>query len=362
MAFPYGHPDPACRCMPFEEWPAADRRAWQEALSPGDLLDPGGRAAAWSPLGRRTVERGYGRYLTFLMLMGQLVPNETIAARLRPVLAAAYVEHLRERNAPQTVVSRLGQLAAFAAVVIPMFDRSYLRRWQARLRARGLGPGRKAGRVRHSAELAELGFQLIERAEQLRLGRRGSQRWLTLLRDGLLIGLLALRPLRLRNLTALRLGEHLVDHGADGWWLLIPGTETKNKRPIEMPFPDVLLPALHQYLGQARPVLQARSRNPAGRTALWLSLRGSPLSERGVHEIVARCTLAAFGRALSPHLFRHAAATTLAVEDPEQVRIAGPLLGHATFATSERYYRMSRSVDAAQVHHKLLATLRQRKR
>ena len=332
-----------------------------EAFCPSDILDPGGRAATWSPLGRKTVERGYGRYLTWLALTGRLNVDDSIPVRLRPEFATAYVEHLRERNAPYTVISRLGQLAMFAAVAAPICDRSHLNRLQARVRARGLGPGRKAGRLRHSAELAELGLQLVEKAERLRFARKGSQRWLTLLRDGLLIGLLALRPLRLANLTALRLGVHLVDRGADGWWLLIPAVEVKNRRPIEMPFPDTLLPALRKYLDEARPLLQVRSSDQANRTALWLSLHGEPLSDRGVYGIVVRCTRIAFGQSLSPHLFRHAAATTLALEDPGQVRMAGPLLGHTTFATTERYYRMSRSVEAARVHHKLLARLRRKK-
>ena len=209
--------------------------------------------------------------------------------------------------------------------------------------------------------MAELGLQLVEKAERLRFARKGSQRWLTLLRDGLLIGLLALRPLRLANLTALRLGAHLIDRGADGWWLLIPAAETKNRRPIEMPFPDTLMPALHKYLDKSRPLLQVRSSQQVNRTALWLSLHGELLSERGVYRIVVRHTRIAFGQPVNPHLFRHAAATTMALEDPGQVRMAGPLLGHTTFSTTERYYRMSRSAEAARVHHKLLARLRRKK-
>jgi integrase/recombinase XerD len=57
-------------------------------------------------------------------------------------------------------------------------------------------------------------------------------------------------------------------------------------------------------------------------------------------------TQKAFGQAINPHLFRDAAATTLAIADPAHVRVAAPLLGHRTFTTTERYYQQARSFDA----------------
>jgi integrase/recombinase XerD len=69
-------------------------------------------------------------------------------------------------------------------------------------------------------------------------------------------------------------------------------------------------------------------------------------------------TRAAFGQPVNPHLFRDVAATTVSLEDPAHVRMAAQLLGHATFATTERYYRMSRSVEAARAYHCVLAKRR----
>ena len=42
------------------------------------------------------------------------------------------------------------------------------------------------------------------------------------------------------------------------------------------------------------------------------------------------------------------AATPIALEDPEYVRMAATILGHASFATTERHYNQARSVKAAQ--------------
>ena len=62
-------------------------------------------------------------------------------------------------------------------------------------------------------------------------------------------------------------------------------------------------------------------------------------------------------RAVNPHLFRDAAATTIALDRPEQVRLAAPLLGHRSFATTERHYNLARTAEAATAWHDLLASI-----
>ena len=61
--------------------------------------------------------------------------------------------------------------------------------------------------------------------------------------------------------------------------------------------------------------------------------------------------------ALCPHLFRDAAATTLAIADPAHVRVAAPLLGHRTFATTERHYRQARAYEAHRSYLDVLSSL-----
>jgi integrase/recombinase XerD len=49
---------------------------------------------------------------------------------------------------------------------------------------------------------------------------------------------------------------------------------------------------------------------------------------------------------MNPHLFRDAAATTMAIADPANVRLAAPLLGHRSFTTTERYYQQACAQEA----------------
>jgi integrase len=179
-------------------------------------------------------------------------------------------------------------------------------------------------------------------------------------RNGLAIALLAARPLRLKNLAALELDRHLVRAG-QGWRLVIPGAETKTGRPLELPFPEVLVPALERYVEVHRPVLAAaegrRGQGQAG-AALWLSPTGGPLSAGTLAFHITERTRAAFGRAVNPHLFRDCAATSLALEDPEHVRIAAQVLGHGSFRTTERHYNLAQGQRATTAWHETLDGLR----
>ena len=69
------------------------------------------------------------------------------------------------------------------------------------------------------------------------------------------------------------------------------------------------------------------------------------MTQQAIYDRIVKRTADA-GLRTSPHAFRHAAATTLAVGDPKHVRVAAPLLGHVTFTTTERHYRKARKIEA----------------
>ena len=57
-------------------------------------------------------------------------------------------------------------------------------------------------------------------------------------------------------------------------------------------------------------------------------------------------------------MFRDAAASTLATEAPEYVRLAAPLLGHRSFQTTEKYYRQAKAHEGHNRFVKTITTLR----
>lgn len=71
-------------------------------------------------------------------------------------------------------------------------------------------------------------------------------------RDGLMIALQAAILLRPRNFAALRLDMHL-HRQPDGYFLIVPADEIKNRRIIEEPIPQELTALPGSILGRAPP-------------------------------------------------------------------------------------------------------------
>jgi integrase/recombinase XerD len=135
----------------------------------------------------------------------------------------------------------------------------------------------------------------------------------------------------------------------------VHGDETKNGRPLEVPFPDTLVPYLDRYLAHYRPLL-AGNRYDGDR--LWLSYFYKPQAAHSLQLQIVQRTRVAFGRAVNPHLFRDCIATHIAVHDPKNVRMAATILGHNSFATTERHYNLARMLEAGRSYSEVVSARR----
>jgi integrase len=72
-------------------------------------------------------------------------------------------------------------------------------------------------------------------------------------------------------------------------------------------------------------------------------------------------TAQAFGVAISPHNFRHVAASTIAADDPEGVTGIAAVLHHASLKTSEAHYNKARQMEACRQYQSTVARLRRRR-
>ena len=333
--------DPKRRIKPVSEWPAADRQAWEAALSPGDLLDEGGSRANHRDISNRAVADGYGRWLTWLDCRGLLAFPSRPSDRIVPRHVREYVADLSKHNATGTILDRLDALRIMAKITDPHSDWSWLNRIASSVRAHHKPARPKFHRLVSASSLFRLGLVLMESSADkgTSLGRSITYR------DGLIIALLAARPLRQRNLAGLIIGTTLVRQG-DGWWIRFQAAETKTADLIELPWPDDLVPNLERYIAEHRsrfPCL--RSLKPAD--ALWLSKRGIPLTSSGLYQIIVARTREGLGHPINPHLFRDCAATSIAIDDPAHIGIASRLLNHRSSLTIERYYNQASSVEAS---------------
>ena len=70
------------------------------------------------------------------------------------------------------------------------------------------------------------------------------------------------------------------------------------------------------------------------------------MTQMALYDQIRQRTHEGLGKDVNPHLFRDAAATTLAIEDPLHVRLATPLLGHRHPGTTERHYQQAQALEA----------------
>lgn len=342
---------PERECMKVENWPEADRNLWQEAITPADpFAEGGGTRANHSPRSNKKAEKGYGRFLTHLKLHDPAAFLEPPIERITPGRVRAYALRLVEiGNGTGAILCRLQELGEMTKVFDPTKDWSFINDLASRIRAKHK-PVRDKSNLRLSDELFELGFELMGQAQHVQ-GLEAA----ILFRDGLIIAFLALVPLRRRNLADFKLGRNLIDL-SQNLLVVFEESETKTHTALEIEWPECLIEQLEEYLLIYRPILEARDgrwHKPAD-DALWVSKDGSPMTEIAIYDRVRVRTKDKFGTAINPHLFRDAAATTMAIADPAHVRLAAPLLGHRTFSTTEKYYQQAKTYEAHQAYLKAI--------
>ncbi len=134
----------------------------------------------------------------------------------------------------------------------------------------------------------------------------------------------------------------------------------KARKPVEIPVPVVLTPYLDHYIDEVRPRLLAKAPAESTETQrLWITQYGMPLRDQMLHVRISETTRKAFGRPINPHLFRDCAVTTVALDDPQHIGIAPPILGHTDPRTTEKHYIQAQQVEAGRRYKGSLKALRE---
>ena len=236
---------------------------------------------------------------------------------------ADYIAELEPTRSPYTVLSRVQNLYDALRAMAPEADWSWLLETYRTLSA-GVRPVRdKLSRLRSIDELAALGECLMAKAEAS--ARLSAVRRAVMFRDGLMIAVLSYRPIRLKNFAGMRLGRHLKKAGCN-WHILLAAAETKTRVPYQTIFPSALTPKLERYLDAHRPVLMRRERADGradaapihpGLDAVWISEVGTHLTQEVAGMPDCKTYPGGLRPKRLPHLFRDAAATSIAVDNPK---------------------------------------------
>jgi len=151
------------------------------------------------------------------------------------------------------------------------------------------------------------------------------------LRDRAMLEALYATGLRVSELVALKGFEANLDAGV----VRVLGKGSKERL---VPLGEEAVSWLQRYLARARPALLKRRSSDA----LFVTDRGAGMTRQAFWHLVKRYGRRAIpGKALSPHVLRHAFATHL-INHGADLRVVQMLLGHADISTTQIYTHVAR--------------------
>ena len=336
------------RSLPLEFWPEADQHAWAIACQPARRLKRGGAAGHLKPVTRDDHAYHYGNFLGFLDRSGLLRHDGAAAANVTAENVDAYLAEIKRRVSSMTVHGSICKLRRAAKYMSPERDFDWLMEIGKDL-ALVAFPRSKFDRLVLTEVLLEAGLTLIQEAEnstKISKLARANQ-----VRNGLMVALLSLCPIRRKNFVALEIGRSLVKI-RNTWWIMLSADETKERRADERPINELLTPIIDRYITRHRPVV-ARSHRAS--SILWLSSRkGTPISDKAVANVIRQTTLSTVGVAVGPHLFRTSGASSAAILGGENPNLGSALLHHAHPSVTNTHYNRATSLRAGEQFRKIV--------
>jgi integrase len=345
--------DAGIRSLPVELWPAADRAAWEAACKPGVRLKGGGAASHMRRVSQNILAQRYGLFLDFVSRSKRLVQASEAAGHVTSELVEPYVDELKKRVSSVTLYGSIQKLRRITQLMAPKRDVGWLIEIERELFS-AMRPRSKWDRVFLTEVIIEAGLTLIAEAETAKkLPRLTRAR---MVRNGLMLILLADRPIRLKNFAALEIGRSLVKVDKV-WWIILSASETKEKRADERPIEDYVGAAIDKYLQTCRPIL-ARGKNVG--PALWLSIEGEAMAEYSVREVITETARATLGVPVNPHMFRTAGVTTSAIYAGDQPHLGSALLHHAHGPNAQQNYNRASCISAGRAYANVMRAYRRK--
>jgi integrase len=300
------------------------------------------------PITRDDLARRYGYFLDHLARAGTLDLAAPAGTHVTPENVHRYLAELQARVSSVTQYGNIHKLRRATELIAPERDLAWLKELEQDLDL-VKQPRSKFGRAPLTEVLVSAGLTLMDEAEaathltQLRRARQ--------YRNGLMLGLLAQCPVRLKNFSSLELGRNFLKV-ADRWWIVLTGDETKEKRADERRVPQILTSRINRYFAEYRKVL-ARGGEPSA--ALWLSGNdGNPMRYWSVANVIEKTTLLALGLKVSTHMFRTSAATTAVLHAGDLPHLASAILHHTDPKVTHEHYVRASSIGAAQAYASII--------
>jgi hypothetical protein len=167
------------------------------------------------------------------------------------------------------------------------------------------------------------------------------------------IGILTAAPVRLANLTAIRLGLNLIkpDSPNSNYWLVFPEYDVKNRVKLEYPLAPYLTRLIDEYVHDFRPVLLFEGIED------WLfpGQCGGHKHEVCLSSQITKRIFKATGLRMTVHQFRHAAGALILRHRPGEYELVRRLLGHRNVQTTINAYVGLENIQASEIFGKIVS-------
>lgn len=335
-------------CMVIEDWPQADHLMWLRMTQKAAILEDPGVGSTWRPsteLGRR---RYYGRWLSYLTHLEPNALGIVPLARITEDRVQRYFIALQEDGLSYRTIH--GYLIILLLVLKNekgLTHNQWIKKYVTHVQALASEESCTGRQIAPPTEVLEKAFAYMRECHEkpchllLDIHVR--------FRDGLMIALQTARALRPSNLAMIEIGRHLIE-GPGGHHMVFKGHEVKTNEPYNYPFPKFLESFLQTYLSVHRPAL-LQGRRSAG---LWISNEGRMMTQNSLSKRFKVMTQRLLGYQVSPHAFRHSAATYVATEHPNILSTTPAILHHSSNKTAERYYTMANGTAASRRYQDVL--------
>jgi integrase len=332
-------------------WPLG----WEQACRPAQRLQRGGAASHLAGVSQADIANRYGLYLDFLQRNGRLDPAMGAMTLVTPDNVNEFIAELQARVRSVTVWNSVYKLRRAAQLIAPGGDFGWLTEIERDI-ALVMIPRSKADRLVLTERLVEAGLVLIKEAEMF--GKTPLARAIGV-RNGLLIALLALHPIRIKNFAVLAIANTFVN--VDGrWWLHVPADDTKSDLVDQRQVPEFITDAVNKYVNAHRTVL---NRGNAEQPALWISsTTGRQITAKNLGTLISKLTRETIGVDVSPHLFRTAGVSTAAVYGGKYPHLSSALLGHRDPRVTEENYNRATSLEAGDTYAAITEAYRSRRK
>jgi integrase len=166
------------------------------------------------------------------------------------------------------------------------------------------------------------------------------------------IAILSVAPVRLANLTAIRLDINLIKPGGpdSNYWLVFPEYDVKNRIKLEFPLEPYLTRLIDEYVFDHRPALLRGANEDWLFPGVRAGTKGKTLLSGQITDRVYKAT----GLRITAHQFRHAAGAIILMRRPGEYELVRRILGHRNIRTTINAYVGLETIQASEIFGKIV--------